>query len=275
MRNTALILLLAACAAAATAQTAAKPATAPAKSATAKPAAKPATTSAKAAGPADKLPAGVTALTAEKKTLYAVSLRYQDEVIGDGAKVETGKVAKCAFTLWTAGPDGVRVDSSDDHRSPALDKDHKPVMDADGKPKMGDAQPAQFIVGQGRPFPGWDQGVNGMQVHGKRRIFVPWQLGLGDREIPKRDDKHPAVPAKSDLILDVELTEVSDAPPQPHPGMMPPNHAPMGGIPHPMPGAPGTPGAPAAAPAATTPAAPAPTPAPAATPATPAQPQSK
>jgi FKBP-type peptidyl-prolyl cis-trans isomerase len=258
MRNSVLILLLAASTAAASAQTPAKPATAPAKSATAaKPAAKPAATSAKAKAPAEVLPAGMTALTAPKATIYTVSLRYQDEKVGDGTTAEPGKMLKYNYTLWSAGADGNKLDSTDEHRAPVLDKDHKPVMDADGKPKQGDPQPAMMVMGQGRPFPGWDQGFAGMKVNGKRRIFIPWQLGLGDREVPKRDEKHPGIPAKSDLILDVELTDVTDAPKPPQrPAMtMPPNHPPMGAA--------GAPPAPAAAPAAATPAAPSATPAPA------------
>jgi peptidylprolyl isomerase len=294
MRNTVLILLLAASTAAASAQTPAKPATAPAKSATAaKPAAKSATTGAKTAAPADKLPAGVTALTGPKTNLYTVSLRYQDEKVGDGAAAVAGKMLKYNFTLWTAGENGVKLDSSDDHRQPALDKDKKPIMDADGKPKLGDPQPAVMIMGLGRPFPGWDQGFTGLKAGGKRRVFIPWQLGLGDREIPSRDATHPAIPAKSDLILDVELVDVTDAPQPPQRPAMAPGmqHPPMGAGPHPMPGAAGAPAAPGAAPvpaaapnaspaSVVTPApaaapAPAPTSAPAAAPATPAQPQSK
>jgi hypothetical protein len=153
---------------------------------------------------------------------------------------------------------------------PALDKDKKPVMDADGKPVMGDPQPAMMIKGQGRPFPGWDQGFDGMKAGGKRRVFIPWQLGLGDREIPARDEKHPAIAAKSDLILDIELKEVSDAPAQPQRPSMG-MHPQMGTNP-----APGAPGAPAAAPTAPAPAAaPSAAPAPAVAPAAPVQPQSK
>jgi peptidylprolyl isomerase len=295
MRNTFLILLLAASTAAASAQTPAKPATAaksasaPAKSATAaKPAVKPAATSAKAKAAAEVLPAGLTALTAAKETVYTISLRYQDEKVGDGTAAEPGKSLKFNYTLWSAGAEGKKYDSTDDHRIPVFDKDHKPVVGADGKQKLGDPQPASVVMGQGRPFPGWDQGFAGMKAGGKRRIFIPWQLGLGDREIPAHGADHPGIAARTDLIVDVELLEVTDAPKPPQrPAMtMPPNHPPMG-----APGAAGTPPAPAAAPAApaapTAPApaaapatqaapsaAPAATPAPAAT-ATPAKPESK
>jgi peptidylprolyl isomerase len=281
MRNTVLILLLAASTVTASAQTTAKPTTAPAKSATAaKPATKTAAPSVKAKASQEALPAGMTALTAPKTAIYTVSLRYQDEKVGEGAAAEPGKMLKYNYTLWSAGAEGKKLDSTDEHRMPVVDKDKKPVMDADGKPKLGDPQPAMMVMGQGRPFPGWDQGFAGMKAGGKRRIFIPWQLGLGDREIPQRDEKHPGIPAKSDLILDVELTDVTEAPkpPQRPVGGMPPNHPPMGATgaapaaapaAAPVPNATPTPAAPAAAPAA-----PVATPAPATT-ATPAKPESK
>jgi len=287
MRNFVLILLLAVATAAASAQTPAKPATTPAKSATAaKPIAKTATTSAKTAAPADKLPAGLTALAGPKTTLYSMTLRYQDEKAGDGDAAEPGKMLKFHYTIWTAGENGVKLDSSHDHPGqPVKDSDGKPVMGEDGKPKLGEPQPVPVIMGQGRPLPGWDMGVEGMKASGKRRIFIPWQLGFGAHEIPARDATHPAIPAKSDLIVDLELVSVSE-PPQPpqRPAMGPGMHPPMGaGAPHPMPGAPGaqaTPGATPAAPTPPTPAPAAPAPAAPATPAPPAaappaQPQSK
>ncbi len=300
MRNAALILLLAACTAAASAQTPAKQATAPAKaksSTAAKPAAKSAAKSVKAAEPVEKLPPGVAAIKAPMSTLYTISLRYQDEKVGDGALAEPGKLLKYDYTLWVDGADGFKIDSTDDHRTPVRDKDGKPVMDANGKPELGEPQPAMMIMGQDRPLPGWDQGLAGMKANGKRRIFIPWQLGLGGREIPQHGPTRPAIPAKSDLLLDVNLVDVTDAPKPPeHPAMtMPPNHPPMGAHPMPgatpkpsAPGAPATPAAPSAAPKPATSAAPAATPAPApaapaapatapapAPPATPAQPQSK
>ncbi len=280
MRNSVLILLLAATVAAASAQPPAKPATTPAKSATAaKPAAKTATTNTKMATSAEKLPAGMTPLAGPKATLYSMTLRYQDEKAGDGAEAVPGKMLRFHYTVWTAGENGVKLDSSHDHPGqPLKDNDGKPVMGEDGKPKLGDPQPVPVIMGQGRPLPGWDLGVEGMKAGGKRRVFIPWQLGFGAHEIPARDAAHPAIPGKSDLILDIELVSVSE-PPQPpqRPAMGPGMNPPAGAGPHPMPGGPGAPAAPAATPAppaAPAPAPPAAAPAPAA-PAPPAQPQPK
>jgi peptidylprolyl isomerase len=269
MKNTALILMLAASVAAAAAQTPAKPATPGAKSATTT--AKPATPGAKSAATGIKLPPGVPAARGILKTAF--SLRYQDTKIGTGAVAEPNKLYKVHYTGWLAA-DGRKFDSSYDHpRQPVLDKDGKPVLGEDGKPKQGDAQPISFPQGFGRVIPGWDQGFEGMKIGGKRRIFIPWQLAYGAKGRPTNDPKNPGIPPKADLIFDVELVDVTDM-------QLPPNHPGMGGMGHPMtglvprsgtPAAPGTPAQPGAPKPAVVPPAPGAT-APAPAPAVPATP---
>ena len=154
--------------------------------------------------------------------------------------------------------------------------DNKPVMGADGKPVMDDPKPLEIPQGIGAVIPGFDFGLAGMKIGGKRRIFIPWQLAYGNRAIPDRPD-HAGIPAKSDLIFDVELVETSDMPERPAMPMMPPHGMPPHpGAGAPPSGAPGTtaPGQPAnpSKPATPPASSPAPTPAPS-TP--PAQPQSK
>jgi peptidylprolyl isomerase len=280
MKHSALILILAASTVAASAQPAPKPSA---------PAAKPATTAAKPAATAvAKLPFGVPApgipaVKTPKNTLF--SLRYQEIEIGKGAVAEPNKMYKVYYTGWLGAngraDDGRKFDSSYDHPGPpAKDKDGKPVMGDDGKPKLDAPQPMPFPQGFGRVIPGFDQGVSGMKIGGKRRIFIPWQLAYGAKGRPGPDAANPGIPPKADLIFDVTLVDVTDLP-------MPSAHPPVGGM-HPMSGghatpemhpAHGTPAAPAvpnaaSAPAASaTPAAPT-APAPA-TPATPAQPPSK
>jgi peptidylprolyl isomerase len=212
---------------------------------------------------------------------------------------------KIFYTGYRAA-DGLKFDSTSDHpRPPLRDKEGKPVLGDDGKPKLDEIQPFPFHQGVGATVPGFDQGFAGMKVGGKRRIFIPWQMAYGSRTIPDHGPDHPGIPAKSDLIFDVELVDVTDAPPppaaRPPMGGMPGGRPmPPGVVPHPVtptsPGAPGsapTPGAapapnaapatpnagstsapPAAAPSApaTTTPPPAPTPPPTTT--TPAQPQS-
>ncbi|MGA3011951.1 MAG: FKBP-type peptidyl-prolyl cis-trans isomerase [Terracidiphilus sp.] len=286
MKYTALILLLAVSTAAACAQTPAKPATAARPAATA--AAKTTSVTSPTIAAVIKAPAGIPVVKGFQKTIFTVALRYQDIKIGTGAVAEPNKLYKVLYTGWRAS-DGVKFDSSDDHRVPLKDKDGKPVLGDDGKPKLGEPQPMPFPQGMGGTIVGFDQGFAGMRIGGIRRIFIPWQMAYGTRAIPDHGPDHPGIPAKSDLIFNVELVEVTEMP------QMPP-HPPMGGMhqmpgmsPHPpMPASPAAPGAapkppaPAAAPAPATtpnaapaPAAPATTPAAPATPATPAQPPAK
>ena len=221
----------------------------------AKPAAKPgtaahtATRTGTAATSAVKLPPGVPPVRGVVKSAFA--LRYQDVKIGTGALAEPNKLYQVHYTGWLAS-DGKKFDSSFDHRQPVMDKDGKPENDADGKPKLGEAQPFTFPQGRGRVIPGWDQGFEGMKIGGKRRLFIPYQLAYGAMGRP------PVIPAKSDLIFDIELVGVQDMPAQ----GMPPGGRPMprpGSHPVPAPGAPGSP-APATPPPAGTAAPTSPTP---------------
>jgi peptidylprolyl isomerase len=280
MKRNLLILLLAAGAMAANAQSPATPAAKPATTA-----AKPATAgAAKPAASAAKLPLGVPApgipaVKTLKKTLFTATLSYQDIKIGAGAVAESNKIYKVHYTGWLAA-DGRKFDSSYDHpRPPLKDKDGKPVLGPDGKPQQGEAQPIQFPQGFGRVIPGWDQGFEGMRIGGQRRIFIPWRLAYGEKGRPGPDAAHPGIPEKADLIFDVELIDVMDLPKQPtRPVMTPGSHPMPGAAAKPVapaaPGAPATPATPATAPKPATTAAPA-APAPAPAPAAPAAPQSK
>lgn len=251
MNRLVLSLFLAAFAAASSAQTA--PQTPATSSPTSKPAAKPATASttspatAASATPAPwiKLPPGVPAVV-HGPVKVPFSLRYEDIKVGAGAEGEAGKIWHIKYTGWRAA-DGVKFDSWEDHRQPVIGKDGKPELGPDGKPKMGEPEPIAFPQGMGRVIPGFDYGLTGMKIGGKRRLFIPWQIAYGARAIPDRPD-HPGIPAKSDLIFDVELVEVTDmpAPPQarapvPHPGVPPPPSA--GTQPNAAPAAPATPAA--------------------------------
>jgi peptidylprolyl isomerase len=178
---------------------------------------------------------GVSAVTTPKDTLFTLS--YQEIEIGKGPVAEPNKLYKVHYIGWLGAngraDDGRKFDSSYDHPGPPMkDKENKLVMGDDGKPKMGPPQPLPFPQGMGRLIPGFDQGVSGMRIGGKRRIFIPWQLAYGAMGRPGPDADHPGIPPKADLIFDVTLVEVTDLP-------MPPNHPPMGGM-RPMPGGPGT-----------------------------------
>ncbi len=64
-----------------------------------------------------------------------------------------------------------------------------------------DRQPFSFTLGVGQVIKGWDQGVLGMKVGGKRKLVIPAQLAYGDKAIGK-------IPANSTLVFDVELLSV-------------------------------------------------------------------
>jgi peptidylprolyl isomerase len=213
MKYTVLVLLMAS--AVANAQTHPKPVST---------AAKPVATAARPAATASKLPAGIPPAAGIPKVAF--SLRYLDIKVGTGAEAEPNKIYKVQYTGWFGAngraDDGHKFDSSYDHRDPVLDKDGKPVMGDDGKPKLGEQVPFSFPQGFGRLIPGWDQGFSGMRIGGKRRLFIPWQLAYGAHGRPGPDAEHPGIPAKSDLIFDVELLDVTEL-------QMPANHAGAGG----------------------------------------------
>ena len=180
--------LLAALATAATAQTTAtKPATPPAK---------PGTTAVHhttAATPTT--PPNIPKVVGIPKTVYA--LRYIDVVTGTGPLAEASvlgtseadskiKWYTVKYTGWLTN--GTKFDSSFDHPG---------------------AEPITFPAGAHRVIPGWDTGFQGMHVGGKRRLFIPYQLAYGEAGRP------PHIPAKSDLIFDIELVSISDTPPAP------------------------------------------------------------
>ena len=135
--------------------------------------------------PADH-PPGVPAVHGLPKFLY--SLRYVDILMGSGELAAAQKYYTVRYTGWTT--DGKKFDSSDDH--PGKD-------------------PITFPYGAHRVIMGWDTGFQGMHVGGKRRLFVPYQLAYGESGRP------PVIPARADLIFDVELVSMSDTPPPPPP----------------------------------------------------------
>jgi peptidylprolyl isomerase len=117
------------------------------------------------------------------KTLYR--LRYTDIVIGKGPLAETHKWYTVRYTGWLT--DGTKFDSSYDHPG---------------------GEPFTFPDGAKRVIIGWDTGFEGMHVGGKRRLYVPYQLAYGELGHP------PVIPAKADLIFDIELVSMSDNPPE-------------------------------------------------------------
>ncbi|MGX9460682.1 FKBP-type peptidyl-prolyl cis-trans isomerase [Shewanella sp. A14] len=72
---------------------------------------------------------------------------------------------------------------------------------ADGS-QFDSSEAFQCVIGTGRVIKGWDQGIIGMNVGGKRKLSVPAHLAYGDRQIGDR------IPENSDLFFDIALLEV-------------------------------------------------------------------
>jgi FKBP-type peptidyl-prolyl cis-trans isomerase len=104
-------------------------------------------------------------------------LKIEDQVVGTGAAAEVGKTVSVHYTGTL--PDGSKFDSS-------LDR----------------GRPFEFTLGQGRVIQGWEQGVSGMKVGGKRKLVIPPDLGYGARGFP------PVIPANATLHFEIELLGV-------------------------------------------------------------------
>jgi len=113
------------------------------------------------------------------------TLAYVDVVQGTGALVKSGKFLSVKYTGYLAN--GTKFDSSEDHP---------------GK------EPLTFQYGMHKVIEGWDTGYEGMHVGGKRRIFIPYQLAYGEAG-------RQVIPAKAELVFDMEVVAQSDTEPKP------------------------------------------------------------
>src|ERR1700710_2495940 len=108
-------------------------------------------------------------------------LKKIDTVQGSGAEAKSGPVV-VHYTGWLHDPassdgHGKKFDSSVDRR-----------------------QPFEFVLGGGQVIRGWDEGVAGMKVGGKRRLTIPSTLGYGAQGTPGGP-----IPPNATLVFDVEL----------------------------------------------------------------------
>lgn len=97
-------------------------------------------------------------------------------LVGEGKAAVKGALITTHYTGWLA--DGSEFDSSHSR-----------------------GKPFQCVIGTGRVIKGWDQGLMGMQVGGKRKLLVPAHLGYGERTMGK-------IPPNSNLVFEIELLEV-------------------------------------------------------------------
>lgn len=116
-------------------------------------------------------------------------LRYIVRKAGIGTKVEPGMTVKVDYAGYLS--DGTLFDTSIE----AVGRENS--FDRGGYP----FEPIEFTVGVGQVIAGWDEGLSGMQVGGKRRLIIPPSLGYGMQGSP------PAIPRNATLIFDVHLLD--------------------------------------------------------------------
>ncbi len=100
----------------------------------------------------------------------------EELVVGNGPEAMRGKTVEVHYTGWLT--DGTRFDSS------------------------AGGDPFSFRLGAGEVIEGWDRGVAGMKVGGKRKLTLPPELAYGARGAP------PAIPPDATLVFEVELLAV-------------------------------------------------------------------
>ncbi len=101
----------------------------------------------------------------------------EELAVGDGALAAAGQQVKVHYTGWLT--DGTKFDSSKDRNDPFV-----------------------FPLGAGRVIKGWDEGVQGMKVGGKRKLTIPPALGYGTR------GAGGVIPPNATLVFEVELLGV-------------------------------------------------------------------
>ena len=107
----------------------------------------------------------------------SAELQIIDLKVGEGKEAVKGALITTHYTGWLE--DGTKFDSSIDR-----------------------GNYFETVIGTGRVIKGWDQGLMGMKVGGKRKLFVPSHLGYGERQFGAHIKPH------SNLIFEIELLEV-------------------------------------------------------------------
>jgi FKBP-type peptidyl-prolyl cis-trans isomerase FkpA len=110
------------------------------------------------------------------------NLERIDTVVGTGAEATNARRATVNYTGY------LYVAATADHRGTKFDSSLDPGR-----------TPYTFTIGAGQVIAGWDQGVAGMRVGGKRTLIIPSRLGYGPNGYP------PSIPPNSALVFDIEL----------------------------------------------------------------------
>lgn len=112
-----------------------------------------------------------------KVVTTASGLKIEEQKVGTGTEAKAGKMVSVHYTGTLT--DGKKFDSS-------LDR----------------GQPFSFALGAGQVIKGWDEGVAGMKVGGKRKLTIPSELGYGAR------GAGGVIPPNATLVFEVELLDV-------------------------------------------------------------------
>jgi hypothetical protein len=126
-------------------------------------------------GLGDRAPQAGT-ITTQAQPSNAAKLKIEDEKVGTGPAVKSGDTI--AINYVGTLPNGTKFDSSYDRGTPF-----------------------ETQIGVGQVIKGWDEGVVGMKVGGKRKLTIPPALGYGDQA-------QGSIPANSTLIFEVELVSI-------------------------------------------------------------------
>jgi len=115
----------------------------------------------------------------------AEQLIVTDTKIGTGKEATTGATVYMHYSGWLYRPLAKNM--------------HGKLFDS----SIPRGEPLDFVLGAGRVIKGWDQGIQGMKVGGKRTLIIPSELAYGSRPSPGS-----GIPPNSALIFDVELVDV-------------------------------------------------------------------
>jgi len=114
-----------------------------------------------------------------KEVVTNSGLKYEDLKVGDGAEAKKGDTVQVHYTGWLTN--GKKFDSSVDRK-----------------------EPFEFPLGAGRVIKGWDEGVAGMKIGGKRKLTIPSDLAYGKRGAGN------VIPPDATLVFEVELLAIKN-----------------------------------------------------------------